>query len=420
MNRRDSIFLNIDWVVVVIYLFLVFFGLLNIYSSLWTDSSTGIFEEGSNSRKQSVFIALSIGVSFIILLLDGNIFQRMSYAVYVITILGLLAVLVVGEEISGARSWINMGGFNLQPAEFAKVGTALAVARYISKYGYYDLPFKKKAPLFLLILLPIILIILEPDAGSAIVFLSFIFPLFREGFSMGITILLIYLIIISVLSLVINSFLLLGIIVVLAIVGYFVFRRYRGIVAYLVSIIAISAVCVFSVKYAFDNFLMPHQQTRIQILLGEKDDIKGAGYNINQSKIAIGSGALFGKGFLKGTETKLNFVPEQHTDFIFCTVGEEYGFVGCLIVLSIFLTLLIKLVFMAERQRTRFSRVYGYCVVGILFFHIAINICMTIGLMPVIGIPLPFFSYGGSSMLSFSILLFIFIKLDSYRYSILQ
>lgn len=421
MARRGSILSNIDKTTVFIFFILVIMGWLNIFSSTCGPEMTQIhFDIHTNYGRQLIFIAVSIFIAGIILLMDGDLFQRISYLVYGLICFALVLVLLIGDEVSGAKSWIKMGPFSFQPAEFAKFATAMAFSRFLGDHEFSRSPVKYKVIAFALFLIPIGLIMLEPDAGSALVFLSFFIPLFREGLSVWVVLLGLYIIVLSVLTLVVNKYILLGVVFAIVLVVYFFLRHRRGIILYLVLFLVVSAGCAMSVDYVYNNFLEEHHRTRIEVLLGQKDDIKGAGYNVHQSKIAIGSGGFTGKGYLKGTQTKYDFVPEQQTDFIFCTVGEEFGFLGSLVVLGLFLTLLIRLIFMAERQRTTFSRIYGYCVVGIFFFHVAINICMTIGLMPVIGIPLPFFSYGGSSLIGFTILLFIFVKLDAYRYNILH
>lgn len=421
MSRRGAVFGNVDKWIVAVYFILVAMGWLNIFSSTCgiIEEQTVNFSLSTDYGRQMVFMAVAFLCAFIILLVDGKLFAQTSYVIYVLFCLLLVAVLVVGEEVSGARSWIKVGSFSIQPAEFAKFATALAVSRYLSDHDYSKCSLQNKLLVYLFPLIPIGLIMLEPDAGSALVFFSFLIPLFREGFSGSLIVLGFYLILLVLLSFLIDKYILLGAVLLLLILMVVLLRRTRHIFRYAILIFIVSVATVFSVDYGYEHILQPHQKDRIEILLGMKQDIKGAGYNVHQSKIAIGSGGFAGKGYLKGTQTKFDFVPEQQTDFIFCTVGEEEGFIGSLAVLGLFLFLIIRIIIIAERQRTKFSRIYGYCVAGIFFFHVWINISMTIGLMPVIGIPLPFFSYGGSSLMSFTILLFIFVKLDAYRYDIL-
>ena len=420
-SRRNFVFSQIDMVTVLLYVLLVIFGLINIYSSKFSGDQT-ILSPGTESRSHVLYMAISLGVAFFIILLDGGFIQRSSYVIFAFTTLMLVAVLVFGDERKGATAWIDLGSITIQPSEFAKFGTAMAISRFIgNNNGYFRMSLKKKMILFSLIVGTIFLIMLEPDAGSAMVFCSFVIPLFREGFSMKLVVLILYAIALSVVTLAIDDFLI--VLIIIAVVSVLIFLlnlREKHAWLYGLSVLLISLSVSYGISFAFHNVLEPHQKERIEILFGKKQDARGAGYNIIQSKIAIGSGGVFGKGFLNGTQTKMDFVPEQHSDFIFCTVGEEWGFVGSTALMLIYLLLMIKMITMAERQRTLFSRVYGYCIVGIIFIEVFINIGMTIGLMPVIGIPLPFMSYGGSSLLAFTIMLFVFIKLDAYRFSILQ
>lgn len=418
-NKRDSFFLKIAWDVILVYLLICFFGIVNIYSSSCANIDLGIFSSGTYSNKQAIYLAMCLVMGFFILLLDGNFYQRVAYVAYAITTLMLVMVLFFGREVNGAKSWFFFGGFALQVAEFAKYGTSLAVSRFLGDNGFYKTSLKKKITLFAIAFFPIPLIMLQPDLGSAMVFMAFIFPIFREGLSMSLVICLLYFVIIAVLSLVVNNFILLGVILILFLLIYFFTRKDKAIARDLVLLFVVSVAINVGADFMLNNVLAPHQRDRVEVLLGIKEDKFGVGYNINQSKIAIGSGSLTGKGFYEGTQTKMDFVPESHTDFIFCTVGEEWGFLGCLTLILLYLYLFIRMIFMAERQRTRFSRVFGYAVVGILFLHVLINISMTIGFFPVVGIPLPFMSYGGSSLLGFSLLLFTFVKLDAYRYNVL-
>ncbi len=423
-GRRGFIFRNVDIWLVIIYLLLMIAGLMNIFSSTCDPYMENIkFSLSTNYGRQAIFIGVSLLIAFIILLTDGHFFEQTSYIFYIASCLLLALVIVIGTEISGAKSWIQIGSFSLQPSEFSKFATALAFSKFLSKHDYIKMTIKQKLILYGLLVIPIILIMLEPDAGSALVFLSFIIVLFREGFPMYIILLGFYLIVIVILSLIVNEIILIGSIGVVLVIAYFYFRRHtrrrKALLFRILLIFLISGAGVFATDYAYNNVISPHQKDRIEVLLGIKQDLKGAGYNVHQSKIAIGSGGLFGKGYLKGTQTKFDFVPEQQTDFIFCTVGEEFGFLGTFLVVGLFLALILRIIYLAEHQRSKFSRIYGYCVASIFFIHVVINVGMTIGLLPVIGIPLPFFSYGGSSLMAFTTLLFIFIKLDSFKYNLL-
>jgi len=398
---------------------MIFFGWFNIYAAEYTEEHGSIFNLNQNYGKQFIWIVSSVIILLAILMIDAKFFISFSNFLYVISIISLIAVLLVGKEIGGSRSWFQFGFISIQPSEFAKFSTSLALAAFLSKLNIQVYKFKTQIRYFAIISIPAVLIFLQHDLGSALVFISFVLVLYRAGMSGNILLIGLLAIILFVVTLLINKFIVIGTIAGIMILLYFVIKRStKGILA-LIGFFIVTSTFVYSIDYAFENVLKPHQKTRINVLLGKEKDIKGAGYNINQSKIAIGSGGLFGKGFLNGTQTKFDFVPEQSTDFIFCTVGEEWGFVGSIIVVGLFIGLLSRLVIIAERQRSNFSRIYGYCVVSILFFHFLVNIGMTIGLFPVIGIPLPFFSYGGSSLWSFTVLLFIFVKLDSSRYTLI-
>ncbi len=419
MRERHGVFEHIDWWLVIIFLLLVVMGWLNIYAAVYDENHVSIVDMHVKYGKQMAWILAALFLGLIVLLIDGKFFSQFAYLIYIVCILLLIAVIFTGKEISGSKSWFQFAGVALQPAEFAKMGTALALAKFLSKL---ETDIRKRNHLFAaigLILFPSILIFLEHDTGSAIVFFSFIFVLYRVGLSEKLVIGLVLVPLLAIFSLLINKFIILGLLLIIA-VFFFLYskRKIRNII--LISLIYLgSAGFVFSVDYAVNHILEPHQRVRVNVLIGKDIDLKGAGYNVNQSLIAIGSGGAWGKGFLKGTQTKYNFVPEQSTDFIFCTVGEEWGFAGSFVVIALFIALLIRIILVAERQRSRFSRFYGYGVASIIFFHFMINIGMTLGLIPVIGIPLPFFSYGGSSLWAFTLLLFIFIRQDSYRYELL-
>ena len=422
MNERNSIIGKIDWTIVLIYLALVMIGWFSIFSARYNEAHPSIFDMSQVYGKQLVWIGISLLIGFFVLLIDAKFFNAFSLWIYIAVLFSLFAVLVYGKATKGATAWIEFGPIKFQPSEFAKMATALAVAGYLDRLDV-DLQ-KRKDQLFAiaLVLIPMALVLLQNDTGSAIVFVSFIFVFYREGLpgTGWVMIAGVVAIILFVFTLIWSQkimYIILGSLFVLTLT-YYLLNKKKGLLT-MVAVFAFMFAFVFSVDYAFNKVLQDHQQNRILVLLGQLDDPKGVGYNVHQSKIAIGSGGLTGKGFLQGTQTKYDFVPEQHTDFIFCTVGEEGGFLGTSIVVLLYIVLLVKIIFMAERQRSTFSRVYGYGIAGILFVHVAINIGMTIGLVPVIGIPLPFLSYGGSSMLAFTIMLAIFVKQDAYRLNIL-
>ena len=419
MRERKQIFDNIDWTLVLIYLALVLMGWVNIYAAVYNEDHSSIFDMSQRYGKQMIWIVSSLFIALVIILTDARFFSTFAYLIYGLTMVLLVAVLFFGTTIAASKSWFQIGGFALQPAEFAKFATNLALARFFSGQHINIKDFKTRVVPLLLMGLPTILILLQNDTGSALVYSSFILVLYRMGLSGNFLLAGVMVVILVVSTLMVGQFYVVGFVILMALVLLFFIKRNRTNIFNLIGLVVLAVGFIFSVDYAFDNFLGSHQQARIDVLLGKTIDLKGVGYNVNQSKIAIGSGGFFGKGFLNGTQTKYNFVPEQTTDFIFCTVGEEWGFVGSTIVIVLFILLLIKIIQVAERQRSTFSLIYGYGVASILFFHFAINIGMTIGLVPVIGIPLPFFSYGGSSLWAFTILLFIFIRLDTKRTALL-
>ena len=423
MNERNSIIGRIDWVTVLIYLALVLIGWFSIFSARYNEMHPSIFDLSQVYGKQLIWIGASLLIGFVILLIDAKFFNAFSLWIYIFFLLSLFVVLVYGKATKGATSWIDLGAsIKFQPSEFAKMATALALAGYLDRLDVDLQKRKDQIVTVVLILIPMALVLLQNDTGSAIVFVSFIFVLYREGFPgagwvMGAGVVAILLFVFTLLWSQKVMYIILGSLLVLSLVYYIVTKK-KGIFKML-AVFAFMFVFVFSVDYAFNKVLQEHQRSRIEVLLGMKDDPKGDGYNVHQSKIAIGSGGFAGKGFLQGTQTKYDFVPEQHTDFIFCTVGEEGGFLGTAAVVLLYVALLVRIIILAERQRSTFSRVYGYAIAGILFVHVAINIGMTIGLVPVIGIPLPFLSYGGSSMLAFTMMLAIFVKQDANRLNIL-
>lgn len=406
---------NIDYLTVLLYLLLVFLGWVSIYAAVYNEEHQSILDTTQKYGKQLTWIVTSLLMAGGILLLDGRIFEKFAWPIYGVTLLLLIGVLLFGKEVNGARSWYAIGSFSLQPSEFAKIGAALALAKYLNKLNVDWSKLSNRIVALAIIFTPAVLIAPQPDLGSSLVYASLLLVLYREGLPGKYIFAGLGLAVLFILSLLIDKFYLGGGLLVIALILAIVGRRNRSWVMG-ISLGAVLAVgFIGTVDYAFNNLLEDRHRNRINILLGKAHDPKGIGYNTNQSMIAIGSGGFSGKGFLKGTQTKFNFVPEQSTDFIFCTVGEEFGFLGTAGVITLFIVLLFRLVFLAERQKSTFSRVYGYCVASILFLHFSVNIAMTIGLAPVVGIPLPFFSYGGSSLWGFTLLLFIFIRLDSYR-----
>lgn len=415
MRSDRKLVARLDWVSVLLFFALVLLGWGNIYAAVYDEEHASIFDMSQRYGKQLLWIGTSVVIILVLTLLDGKLFQTLAYPTYLFMMLALLGVLLFGKEIAGARSWFAFGGFSIQPSEFAKFATALALGAYLSKSSIDLSRFKDQLVAFIIIFLPALLIIPQPDPGSALVYTSFFLVLYREGLpgtylfiGFAVAILFLTTLLVPKLYLMLALALLAGLLILLNRKNK---RNWLSILAFL----GLALVVVNSVDYAFNNVLEDRHRNRINILLGKAHDPKGIGYNTTQSMIAIGSGGWSGKGYLQGTQTKYDFVPEQSTDFIFCTVGEEWGFLGSTILIILFVALFFRLAFLAERQKTVFSRAYGYAVLSILFFHFSINIAMTIGLAPVIGIPLPFFSYGGSSLWGFTLLLFIFLKLDAYR-----
>ncbi len=406
--KNQSITNNIDWSSVVIYGLLVLLGWLNIYSSSLSSM------EGT-SEKQFLFIALTIPLIFIVLFVDGKFYEKYASIIYGISLLSLIGLFAFGKTIAGQRCWYGFGSFTLQPSEFAKAATALALAKYLSDTQINLSYTNRQIQALAIVFLPVLLILPQPDPGSALIYSAFFLVLYREGLPSwyiwtGFSAILLF-----VLSLLLQpQYVILLALLVIVIVHLKSRLADRNIVLSAILFALISGF-VLSVNYVFTNVFKQHHRDRFNILLGKTVDMKGIGYNTNQSEIAIGSGGFFGKGFLEGTQTKGGFVPEQHTDYIFTTVGEEWGFLGSLVVIALFVTLLLRIIYLAERQKTKFSRVYGYCVAGILFIHFFVNIAMVVGIFPTIGVPLPFFSYGGSGLWGFTILLFIFLKMDANK-----
>jgi rod shape determining protein RodA len=420
MRAAKNIFANIDKVSIGLYALLMLFGWINIYASQYNDDSAMVIDFSSRYGKQLFFICISSFVAFLILIIDWKFFYSLSYIFYVAIILLLIGVLFKGGITGGATSWFEFGSFKFQPSEFAKFTTALALAKYYNKLNTKRKSLREKLNTYAIIILPFLLIILQNDLGTALVYAGFILVLYREGLSGNILIFGLIIAILFVVTLLVEKTILIPFLVGIALIIFLLSRRKKKELLLIMGILITCTSFIFSVDYIFNDVMAPHQKKRIDILLGKEFDPHGAGYNLIQSKIAIGSGGFSGKGFLNGTQTRFDFVPEQSTDFIFCTIGEEWGFLGSFFFISLFLSLLFRVLFLAERQRSNFSRIYGYSVATILFMHFTINIGMTIGLLPVIGIPLPFISYGGSSLLGFTILLFIFLNLDSYRLQILR
>lgn len=480
MSKRDSIQYGLDWITVLYFVLLVTMGWISIYGASYDfDFEGNIFDFEQRAGKQFIWILTAFALGGAILLLDHRIFNYFAYIIYASVILLLIITIFIAPEIKGSRSWLVLGPISFQPAELAKMATSLALAKFMSTYNYKFKNWRDLIPLAFFILLPFVLIILQKETGSALVFVAFLLMLYREGmkgivllivtlavvlfivvirfsiipiaddrgtwgivFAMGIMILiqLVYaffftrhrkealfllsgITLFAIASVIINKWIVINYdYVALVITGisaiYWLlielFKRYKKYLL-MVLVILVSIVFSYTADQLFNRILEPHQQIRIKVLLNMEDDLAGAGYNVNQSKIAIGSGGFSGKGFLNGTQTKLKYVPEQDTDFIFCTVGEEHGFVGSVFVLIIYWLLLMRILKIGERQREAFHRIYAYCVASILFFHLMINVGMVLGIMPVIGIPLPFFSYGGSSLWGFTIMLFILLRLDASR-----
>ena len=413
--KNQSVTNNLDWVSVVIYITLVVMGWLNIYSSsLSLSDDNYILDLSQFYGKQLLSIVLTIPLIFMVLSVDGKFYEKYSTIIFGVALLSLAGLFVFGKTIKGQANWYSFGSFGLQPSEFAKAATALAIAKYLSDTQVNLKDINKQIQALGIILLPILLIV-PHDPGSALIYTIFIIVLYREGLPPWYLWTGFIAIVVFVFSLVLEPW---AVILISFLVICFIYYKSRiidrNIVASAIILVLISGF-VFSVDYVFDNVFKQHHRDRFNILLGKEVDMKGIGYNTNQSEIAIGSGGWFGKGFLEGTQTKGGFVPEQHTDYIFTTVGEEWGFLGCLIVIALFLGLIFRVIYLSERQKTKFSRVYGYCVAAILFMHFFVNIAMVAGIFPTIGVPLPFFSYGGSGLWGFTILLFIFLKMDANK-----
>lgn len=415
--KNQSVSSNLDWISVIIYIILVIMGWLNIYSSSLstTAEDASLFDFSQIYGKQMMFIIFTIPLIFIVLSVEGKFYEKYSSIIFGVALVLLAGLFIFGKTIAGQRCWYSFGGFTLQPSEFAKAATALALAKYLSDVQINLKETRRQIVALLLISLPVMLILPQPDPGSALIYSIFIIVLYREGLPSWYVWAGFLAILLFILALIFEPWAVALMALITIVIVYFRSRiSDRNIVASAILFVMVSGF-VFSVNYVFDNVFKQHHRDRFNILLGKEVDMKGIGYNTNQSEIAIGSGGFFGKGFLEGTQTKGGFVPEQHTDYIFTTVGEEWGFFGSLIVISLFIGLIFRVLYLSERQKTKFSRVYGYCVAGILFIHFFVNIAMVLGIFPTIGVPLPFFSYGGSGLWGFTILLFIFLKMDANK-----
>ncbi|MBR5845376.1 MAG: rod shape-determining protein RodA [Rikenellaceae bacterium] len=469
-GSRSIFSLSVDWVMILLYVGLVLIGWMSICSASYDETAIDPYSFSHFYVKQVLWIGLSLVVALVVMLLDDKYYHMLAYPAYIGGLLVLIGTLLFGKEVNGAKAWIEFGFFSLQPVELVKIATALALARVMSSYSFSITRFGDLMRVATIILLPLLIIILQNDTGSGIVLCSFIFVLYREGLNKWLCIPFILIAALFIGSLILTPMTMLVLLILLCTIFevlmngewqsrviYLATLALTSIVIYLVAnyligwplsayktllgvtLLSMVAVVIYAYRahlrnifivvaifvgsmiflpttsFLFNEVLQPHQKDRIYSFLGIKNDPQGIDFNVNQSKIAIGSGGLTGKGFLEGTQVKYNFVPENHTDFIFCTVGEEWGFLGCLVVLAMYCTLILRLMRIGERQEEPFGRIYCYCVASILLFHLMVNVGMTIGLMPVMGIPLPFMSYGGSSLMAFTLLLFIAIRFDASR-----
>jgi rod shape determining protein RodA len=419
VRRSSKISYNLDYILILFYILFVLTGWLNIYSAVLNTEHSSILDISQKYGKQLITIAASVILIFVILMLDGKFYERFSGLIYVGAILSLMGLFVFGKKVAGATSWYGVGSFSIQPSEFAKFATALAFAKLFTNQNFNLRSAKQIITVGLVIFLPAVLITLQPDPGSALVYTAFIFVMYREGLNGHFLFIGLISAVLFLLSIVIPYTYLMAAIIIIGIVLFIIRRRKKLKNSMLLFYVMFSLVVLTSVDFIYNSVFEDRHRNRLEILLGLKHDPTGVGYNQHQSMVAIGSGGLDGKGFLKGTQTKGEFVPEQSTDFIFCTVGEEWGFIGSTAFVILFTIFLIRIIVKAEKQKLRFSRVYGYSVAMIFAFHFFINIAMVLGIAPVIGIPLPFYSYGGSSLWGFTILLFIFIRLDAENHSIL-
>ncbi len=409
-------FVRFDWLTIFLFILLVGFGWLNIYSASLSDSTAGFFDFEQIYAKQMVWIALSILLIIFILAIESKFYERFSSVIYIVSLISLLGLFVFGKNISGATSWYDLGSFNLQPSEFAKVATALALAKFVSDIQTNMSDLKHQVSALVILALPALFILPQPDPGSALIYAAFVFPLYREGLHFVYLLLGLLATVLFVSTLAFGT---LGVGVAVLVVAGILFYRNRKKRPNPIKYIMIAVGCIafaFSVSYIFNNVFDQRHRDRFNIVLGKEVDARGIGYNTNQSEIALSNGGWLGKGWTQGTQTKGNFVPEQHTDYIFSTVGEEWGFAGAMLVVILFVALILRILFLAEKQNSVFARVYGYSVASIIFLHFFVNIGMVTGIFPTVGIPLPFFSYGGSALWGFTVLLFIFIRLDSQKH----
>ena len=409
-------YLRFDWLMIFFYIALVSMGWINIYSASLSDTANGYFDFSQIYGKQMMWIGLSTLLIIFILAIEAKFYERFASVIYIISIISLIGLFVFGRTIAGTTAWYDFGGFSIQPSEFVKATTALALAKYVSDIQTNMHEFKHQIGAFLILVIPSILIMLQPDPGSVLVYAAFVFPLYREGLHGSYLLLGLFAAILFVSTLAFGPvWVILGVLAIAGLIFLKNKKRRPNILKYLLII----TTCIgfaFSVSYIFNNVFKQHHRDRFNIVLGKEVDARGIGYNTHQSEIAISNGGWLGKGWTQGTQTKGNFVPEQHTDYIFSTVGEEWGFLGSMVVILLFIGLITRIIYRAEKQKNQFGRVYGYSVAAILFLHFFVNIGMVTGIFPTVGIPLPFFSYGGSALWGFTILLFIFIKLDAANY----
>ena len=420
-QEQNNIFANIDWILIFLYTALVGFGWVNIYAASKAEEVFELLSFSTKYGKQFIFICCTIPLIIVILFFNSKFYEKYASIFYIISIFSLLLLFPFGKEINGAKSWFNFGVLGLQPSEFVKACTALAVAKLLSDRQYNFKLIKNQIKAFIIVFFPAFLIFLQPDAGSAVIYLAFFFVLYREGLTLNYILLGSAFIILFILTIFFGSKLILisCFILISLLVLYLYYRGGKRFLRFnwlkIISVYLVVLLYIFGTGYTYQNVLAPHQKDRFDILLGKKVDNKGIGYNSYQSELTISSGGLKGKGFLNGNLTQGDFVPEQHTDYIFSTVGEEWGFIGSSLVIVFFMLLLYRIIYLAETHTNKFGRIYGYGLASILFFHMIVNIGMVIGLLPTVGIPLPFFSYGGSSLWGFTILLFIFIRLDAHK-----
>lgn len=412
--KNQSVTSNIDWITILLFILLVIMGWLNIYSASLPLEQTSIFDISQIYGKQILFICLTVPLVLVVLTVDAKIYEKYAFVFYIAGLISLLGLFVFGKTIKGQTNWYSIGGFTLQPSEFVKTSTALLLAKYLSDVQVNLKNFNDQLKAFAIMGVPLLLILVH-DTGTAMIFVALVFVLYREGLPAWYLWTGFLAILLFFMSLLIEPHFVLLIALVVILIQFLLSKRINRNPLASAIIFVLIAGFTYSVDFVYDNVLEAHQKDRINVLFGQNVDLKNEGYNLNQSMIAIGSGGWFGKGFLEGTQTKGGFVPEQHTDYIFTTVGEEWGFVGAVIVIALFVALFLRIIYLAENQKTKFSRVYGYCVATFLFAHFFVNITMLIRLFPTIGVPLPFFSYGGSSLFAFSILLFIFIKMDANK-----